>query len=161
MAEQTTNKSTRLLRNMLVVSLAANLIIVGLVVGTVVSGRLGDGGPRSVNIGNGSITRALSPEERRAVGDQLRHGQGLSRAARRAMGERVVNALRQEPFDSDVLRDVLAGQGVRMKALREQAQDAIIVQIENMSTERRAEFADQVEREMTRPRRDREERSGG
>ena len=77
------------------------------------------------------------------------------------MGESVVNALRQDPFDADALRDVLAGQGVRMKALREQAQDALVVQIENMSAERRAEFADQVEREMTRPRRDREERSGG
>ncbi len=159
MAEPVSSKPSRLWRMIFVISLALNLAVVGLVVGAVASGRLGDGPPRAFDLGLGPVARALDPQERRAIGMALRRDAGLRRGEMRAQTALMIASLRQDPFNPDALRDVIAEQRARLGDIQNAAQEAFINQITAMSPERRAAFADVLEQELSRPPRER--RSGG
>ena len=79
MADKTPQASRpgRLWKIVLVVSLALNLAVAGLVIGAAIKGRFGDGPPRSFDLGAGPISRALEPEERRQIMRDLRQDRAL------------------------------------------------------------------------------------
>lgn len=151
----------KLWRIVLVLSLALNLAIVGIVAGAAVSGRLGKGPPRAFDMGLGPVARALDPAARRAIGAALRDDRDLRGLDMRAQFAAMMIALRRDPFDRDALQDVMIRQSERMMALQGKARDALIDQIDRMTPEERARFADRLENELRRPRRLRESRSGG
>ncbi|HEV8033419.1 periplasmic heavy metal sensor [Yoonia sp.] len=154
-------RPSRLWQIVLVLSLALNLAVVGVVVGSAASGRWGDGPPRSFDLGLAPIARALEPQERRAIGRKLREDRSLRDFDLRDRVNRVVTALRADPFDPDVLRALLAEQSERITAVQATAQEVVVEQIIAMTPERRRAFAEQVLEEMARARSLRDRSSGG
>lgn len=155
------NGPSRLWRTVLVVSLALNLAIAGLVVGAGVSGRFGDRPPRSFDFGLGPIARALKPEERHAIGSTMRRDDGLRRVNPRGNARAIIDAVRADPFDPVKLHDLLAAQSTQMAALQQKAQIALVDQIAAMSPDRRTVFANHLQQELLRGRERRDGRSGG
>jgi hypothetical protein len=145
----------RIWRIVLVVSLALNLAVAGVVGGTLISGRAGDGPPRSFDLGISPIARALSPEERREVTSSLRRDRVMRGADLRGRADAIVTALKAEPYDPDVMRGLLQEQAAQVATVQGKAQDAFLDAITQMTPERRADFADQLENELSkeRPRR--------
>ncbi|MEY4871132.1 MAG: hypothetical protein RLZZ563_462 [Pseudomonadota bacterium] len=145
------------LRVALAVSVALNLLILGLVAGAV----LRDGGPHGRMVRDldfGPFTEALTPEDRDALRrDFLRQAPDL-RDMRRQMRDdfaTLLEALRAEPFDVEALRGVVANQGDRMAARLELGQDLMLARIAAMTPAERAAFADRLERRLERgPQRD-------
>ncbi|WP_342068624.1 periplasmic heavy metal sensor [Yoonia algicola] len=154
-------RPSRLWRIVLVLSLALNLAVVGVVVGSAVSGRWGEGPPRSFDLGLGPVARALEPQERRAIGRKLREDRSLRGFDLRGRVNLVVAALQAEPFDPDVLLALLAEQSQQIATVQATAQEVMLEQIVAMTPARRRAFADQVLEEMSRARRPRDRTSGG
>ena len=149
--------SGRKLRIALAVSVALNLLILGLVAGAV----LRDGGPHGRMVRDldfGPFTEALTPEDRDALRrDFIRQAPDL-RDMRRQMRDdfsTLLAALRAETFDVEALRGVVANQGDRMAARLELGQDLMLARIAAMTPAERAAFADRLEQRLERgPKRD-------
>lgn len=156
-----TARPRRIWRIVLVVSLALNLAVAGLVVGSVVSGRAGDGPPRSFNLGLGPITRALEIQERRTIGRELRQDRNLNDIDFRAHAERMVAILREEPFDPAALRALMDQRAANTQDIQARAQGAFIDVIVDMSPERRRAFTERVAEELSRDKPRRTRNSGG
>ncbi|EBA12488.1 periplasmic heavy metal sensor [Roseobacter sp. CCS2] len=156
-----TTRPSRLWRIVLVVSLALNLAVVGIIVGAIVSGRAGDGPPRSFDLGIGPIARALEPQERQAIGRSLRQDRALRSLDLRGRAADMVETLRAQPFDPEALRALMADQAANVAGLQAKAQDATLEQIIAMTPDRRRAFADQVAEELSRIRAPRLRNSGG
>ncbi len=146
MVEQASSgaKPRRIWKVVFALSLALNLAIVGVVVGALVSGRLGDKPPRSFDLGVGPVARALSPAERREVGRDLVEQRVLRNVDLRARVREIVAVLRAEPFDADAMQDLFEAQSRDLAATQRQAQRALLETISAMSPERRAAFADDI-----------------
>ena len=138
------------LRWVLVVSLALNLLVAGLVVGAA----LRDDGPRRhMEIGPGPLAKALSEADRRAILAELRERPGVGppgREERRQAMAEVLAALRTEPFDRERAEAALASQAERLATVERAIQDAMIARVASMSPEERAAFADRLETELER-----------
>lgn len=152
---------SRLWRIVLVVSLALNLAVVGLIGGSLVSGNIGAGPPRSFDLGIGPVARALSPEERRSVGRSLRQDRGLRDVDLRGRGREMMAVLTAEPFDPDAMSTVLAAQSQQVADLQASARNAFVETIAGMTPARRAEFAEQVLNELSKDRPRNRSRDGG
>ncbi len=161
MAEAAKSKPSRMWRTILVLSLTLNLIVVGIVAGAGLSGRLGNGPPRSFEFGPGPMARALEPQDRRAIGRALREDRDVRGMNLRGQFVQIVSSLRQEPFDPAALQDLMAMQGERFAAIQAKSSEALVAQIVAMTPDERAAFADRLENEMRRPRKSRDDRSGG
>ena len=154
-------RPSRLWRTVLVLSLALNLAVVGLVVGSLASGRMGNGPPRSFDLGLGPVSRALAPQERREIGRSLRQDRPLRDFDLRGRVDSMVTALKAEPFDASALRALMDEQAAGMANIQAKAQAATIDQIIAMTPERRRAFADQLTEEVSRARPPRTRNSGG
>lgn len=163
MAEDNTpsQKPNRMWRIALVLSLALNLAVVGIVVGSYASGRVGDGPPRSFDLGLGPVSRALLPEERREIGRNLRQNRVMRDVDLRDRVDGMSAVLRAEPFDPEALRVLMDDQAAQISNVQAKAQDAFLAQIAAMTPERRRMFADQLLQEMSKDRRRRSDNSGG
>jgi uncharacterized membrane protein len=148
--EQVKNK--RVMRIVLVVSLALNLAVAGLVVGSFVSGRMGNGPPRSFDLGIGSMARALNPEDRREIGAALRRARPIGDFNPRSQIELMVTALRADPFDADALRAVMSEQAQSTTQVQGAVQDVVVEHITEMSAAERAAYADRLVNELSRVR---------
>ena len=158
MADMSKTGPSRVWRGVLVLSLAMNLAVVGLVVGAGVSGRFGDRPPRSFDFGLGPVARALEPRERRQIGLALRRDGALRDMDLRGNAAAMIAALRADPFDAGQLQDLMVAQAGQMATLQRNAQAAFLDQITAMSPHRRAAFADRLQEELSRGR---DRRSGG
>ncbi len=154
-------RPSRLWKVILVCSLALNLAVAGMVIGSMASGRFGDGPPRSFDLGIGPIARALSPQERRDVGRSLRQDRVLRDVDLRGRVNGMVDALKAEPFVPEALRGFLDAQNAQMSNVQSKAQDALLDTIVQMSSARRQEFADQLQQELSKARPRSRRPSGG
>jgi hypothetical protein len=135
-------------------SLAVNLLIVGLVVGALFAvgpGRSRDDDPRLRTLGLGPFAIALSRQDRAAVIDRIDRD-ALSRE-RRALGASLLqlrDALLAEPFDKAAAEAAL----VRSRAASEAAQGhghaALLDQIATMTLAERTELAERLGRALRR-----------
>ncbi|MFK7881277.1 periplasmic heavy metal sensor [Roseobacter sp.] len=142
------------------VSLAVNLLVVGMVAGAAFRFG-GEGGPRdmrSAGLGAYGLPYmiALPPEARREIIREIkseRNGQKLDRSARRALYNDVLNALRAVPFDADSLATSVAQQADTTISVQQSAQSAWLVVVSQMSDAERQAYADEVENALKkRPR---------
>jgi len=156
-----TGGASRLTRIVLVLSLALNLAIIGLLAGAAASGRFGEDAPRSYDLGLGPVARALEGDERRRIGDGLRRDSALHGVDLRRHAENMIVIIRTEPFDGQALRDLMARQDERAVQLRSRALELMIQEIAEMNAERRAAFADQLLEEMSKRRGPGPRESGG
>jgi len=143
------------MRVALVFSLAFNLLIVGIVAGAIVSGRAG-GPPRIVDLSLGPLTRALSDEDRAAIGEALRSRDGFRppRPVQRiAAAREVKQALLAEPFDREALARLLDAQRSHAAEVFLAGQDVLLDRLEAMTPEERRAFADRLAEEYRKARR--------
>lgn len=122
-------------------SLALNLVIVGVIVGAIA--RFGGEHGRSVH--RDPMIRALSLEDRRAVGRAVREAQGGDRRALgRALGEvmdEIIAALEAEPLDRAALEAAMARKSALLRGRRDAGEAAIVETLIRMSAQERRAFA--------------------
>ena len=159
--ELKSGKPSRLWRIVLVVSLALNLAIAGLFVGSATSGRLKSGPPPNFEIGLGPIGRALAPEERRVIRRSLVQDRGLRELNMRGRMSEIVATLETDPFEAAKMEALMSEQITRTINLQETVQGALLNVITDMTPARRAEFGQALSEQMQRGKSDRDRPSGG
>ncbi len=154
----------RKLRIVLFASLALNLLVVGLVVGAMVAHGFGkDGRPPRMDQVGGPMTRALSEEDRRALGREMHRAyrdRRPDRAAIRAEFEQVIAALERTPYDPEIVRASVERQ---MQAVAEGARlgrELLLERLEEMSDAERAAYAGRLREALERKRKPGHEKSG-
>ncbi len=142
MSTETSRKTKPWLRVVLGLSLALNLVVVGIAVGATyrMSGkhRGWDRPPASFGV---MLFRDLDRQTRR---DLRRSAEGDHRdfhARRKAEAEALAAALRATPFDPTVVADLLNAQVMTRQAFQERVQTAWLEKITEMSDAERAEIA--------------------
>ena len=148
-------RAGRGLRIALGLSLAVNLLIVGLVVGALLAlgpGRSRDGDdPRLRALGLGPFAAALGREDRRAVAERI--DRDALRSERRALGESLVAlraALLAEPFDRAAAETALARSRAAAEAAQSHGHQALLDHVETMSAAERAELVERLGRALRR-----------
>jgi uncharacterized membrane protein len=154
-----TTRPRRLFKVVLVLSLALNLLFVGLIAGAAWR-HGGDGFHRGHAGGDwrgfaAPYVRALPREDRRALFKDLR---GMhprpDQAARRAPYDLMLTALRADPFDADRVAAILTEQQSRAVDMHGTARDSWLAAVAAMSGPDRAAYADRLEEIIERgPRR--------
>lgn len=146
MVEKAPGKPGKFWKIVLVLSLALNLAVVGLVAGV---GLRAAGGkpPRNVDFGFGPIGQALSQEQRRSIGLALRDNPEIRQGVRRGaqMIEGLVTALRAPVVDEGALLEALDFGSGRHRAMQDAAKAAFIEEVGRMSEAERLAFADRLE----------------
>lgn len=152
-------KTGRGLRVALALSLALNLLIVGVIAGAVLSGRAGErGAPRGGAVAEmsavGLYGRALSREDRRAVGRALRRngrGEGLAlRRELRDLAQEAVTVLEAEPFEAERFAAILKRQQSLIVSRSDAARDVLLGYITDMTPEARRAYAEGLRRALSR-----------
>jgi uncharacterized membrane protein len=145
----------------LVASLAVNLLVAGLVVGAMVRHDRDDRDVRSMRadvpreFARSPFLGALDGEDRRAVGRELmREDRSLreNRAELRARFERLLVAIRAEPFDRGAIETILDEQRAAGSRRLELAEEAVLDRLTAMSPQARAAYADRLDRSLRRDR---------
>lgn len=142
-------------RILLVVSLGINLLIAGAVVGAYVTGggerRAGNDGPR--DNWAGPYGRALSKEDRAEMRKSFEGRRSWFRDTRRQMrgfGTEMAAAVRAEPFDPSVVKDILDRQRAVQSSVHGEGQALLIERLTDMSPDQRAAFAEKLEKGLRR-----------
>jgi uncharacterized membrane protein len=155
MAEIDRQKPRRLWRVIFALSLAMNVAVVGVVAGLGAREKGRGVSPRGFDMALGPVGRALSGEDRRAIGEALRRDLAVSRGGRaqsRAMVDEMVAVLRSAPFDAGALAEVVAGASARSERVQSAARAALVLRISQMSDADRLALADRLEQGQGRGR---------
>ncbi len=147
----------RWVKIVLFVSLTINLLVVGLVIGALISGPHGRDRTELRGLGYGPFVRALPKEDRSALHEALaRNADSFrnNRAELRAQFEALLMALRTEPFDAAEVERLFAEQRDRILERRQLGQDSLLERIIAMSPQDRATFADALDRKFRRRNRE-------
>lgn len=142
----------RSLRILLFASLAANLVVAGLVAGAVLGKDHRDGRklPRDSDF-MGAYTRALPDQDRRAIGRSIREyhrKSGISREQAREQFQEMLATLRTTPFDAQAMRTQMDAQAEASFERRRAAQQFWLDRISAMSDAERQDYADQIEAQV-------------
>ena len=152
-------RTPRWIKITLVLSLAANLLIAGMVVGAVLS----RGGKPDVlraaqdarEIGAGPFVGALDADDRRALLRDLRDRADTLRQTRedlKARLELLLVTLRAPDFDANAFAAILAEQRGVAVSRQEFGERLLVARLSQMSATDRAAFADRLERSFRRRR---------
>lgn len=133
--------ASKVMRIVLVLSLALNLAIAGLLIGAVASGRLSDGPTPNFDIGLGPIGRALNSDERRDIRHNLMRDGAMRQLNMRGRLDAMISIIQVEPYDPDMLQSLMAEQLAKTGQLQGKVHDVLLQIITNMTPERRAAFA--------------------
>lgn len=150
------------LRVLLVVSLALNFLIVGTLGGMMMMwSKWQPHHPARMDMaGGGPLTRALSDEDRRAIGRQMRKAYkqgGVPHADMRAELEALVADLKADPFDTEAVKARLAHHRSIFDERFALGQALLLDHLSAMSVEDRSAYADRLreglhKRKSDRPR---------
>jgi len=153
MDEQSTKKrGFAWMKLVLAVSLALNLLVIGLAVGAAL--RFGNdvkmrlGGPTM----GANLVRTLPKADRRAVFAELRGASISPKKQRRAEAEALTEALRRSPFDPDAVNAVLEQQAQERNEWVGEARRVWLSRVTMMEDAQRRDYADRLFKALTRPR---------
>ncbi|MEL6799059.1 MAG: periplasmic heavy metal sensor [Pseudomonadota bacterium] len=152
-----TTRSPLWMRITLVVSLALNLLVIGIVVGALATRGGREDGTRPLgalrDLGPTPFIVALDPEHRRDLAQSMR-GEAASlrenREELRTRFEALLAALRADPFDPDAVAALLGEQrqvGARRQAIGEKL---LLDHLASMSGAERAAYADRLDKSLRR-----------
>lgn len=155
MSEQPVPRSSpRWLRLLLVVSLAFNLLILGLIGGWAM--KWGKHGPhhmsRVEHLG-GPMTRALDHDDRRAIGKRMRaafRAEPADQSARHETMAALIGELRKEVFDRDTAEELMAQQRSYLTKRLAIGQSLLLDRLETMTPDARAAYADRLQEGLER-----------
>ncbi|MFK7938820.1 MAG: periplasmic heavy metal sensor [Roseovarius sp.] len=151
-----TSGCPRWLRALLIVSLALNLLIVGLFAGVALGGGK-HGGPhpsRLEQIG-GPLTRALSKDERKILGRKMRETyreRTEDRQQQHALMQALIDEMRADPFDREAVAGHMAAQREILQDRVSLGQSILIDRLAMMSAEKRRAYADRLQEGLDRRR---------
>lgn len=143
-----TQKSPKWMRITLFCSLAANLLVVGLVAGLALSGgpeKRANAQPREAGA---LFTRALSSEDKRALRREFVRGlrsDGPDRGPILGGVQASLDALRATPFDADAFAETMAEQSSRRAQRDALGRQALTARVAAMTDAERLSYADRVE----------------
>jgi uncharacterized membrane protein len=146
---QPTKSGNRSLRIALGVSLAFNVLIVGMIAGGLASGRHMSG-PGGFSADLGPFDRAMSIEDRRGLAGELRDRPEIGRTGAQDMSRiraAFLDALVAEPFDPAALGRIFAKERERGVQVMQVGQDLLLRRIASMSLEQRQIFARRLSRQ--------------
>ncbi|WP_168193242.1 periplasmic heavy metal sensor [Rhodophyticola sp. CCM32] len=144
----------------LALSLAANLLIIGVISGAAL-GRIGSGpvdadGPMGLRaIGLGPLAFVLDREDRAALRARLTADRSRLQPDLRGLGrsmQQVSTALRADPFDRAAMSDLLRQQRGHVQGLQTEGHRVLLDQLQDMTPEARAALADRLQRRMRQNR---------
>ncbi|SDJ84859.1 periplasmic heavy metal sensor [Aliiruegeria lutimaris] len=138
------------LRVLLFISLALNMVILGVAGGAWLNFSRGEDHPRLIarDLGLGPYLMALEPQNRRQLEQAARSQRGkvnVNRAEWRNLYTETLEALRADPFDAERLRAAIARQSELAARSREVGLEVMVSQLEAMTPEERSAFADRLE----------------
>ncbi|MEM9583404.1 MAG: periplasmic heavy metal sensor [Pseudomonadota bacterium] len=158
MTETTPKPTPRWMRLLLVLSLGANLLVIGAFLGAKLSGGAPSGkaerGAHQMSLG--PYGRALSKEDRaalRAAFSDRRPWFKQSRQQMREIGRELVAAMRMTPFDLAVVEQLLSKQSEMQSAFQAEGRGLLLERIEAMTPDQRAAFAEKLEKGLNKGRR--------
>lgn len=141
------------LRYLLIGSLAVNFIVAGLVLGAAVGNkRTGDRPPREGDI-LGAYTQALTSQERREIGKNIRdHHRELGEKPMRPREvlTQMLAALQAEPFDPAAVQALIDQQSDIAFERRKIAQSLWLEHVSAMSAEERAAYALRIQEVLSK-----------
>lgn len=152
-------------RVVLALSLALNLAIVGLIAGAFI-GKDRSAPPRayaSRDVGFAPFLSALNRDEQRDLGRELRRtapSRAEARNARQEGFERILEALRADPYDPEMLEAAITSHREDLANRQQIGQDTLVARLHNMSPSVRQAYADRLDRILTRPARPDRHRDG-
>jgi len=154
MTEQTTKSARcpRWVKIALALSLAANLLVVGLGIGMATHFKAFGGPPRASDAG-GAYTTALSPKDRREIGRDLTAQFRDTRQSRtEVLGEyrAMLQILKTEPFDRAAAESILQRQSDIADQRRKAGERALLNRLEAMTPAERAAFVERLENGLAR-----------
>jgi uncharacterized membrane protein len=135
----------------LVISVALNLAVMGLVLGAWLGDGHRKGMPRDLSFG--PFSEALNDADRRELRKSLMSRAGefrVSREAARAEFGALLDALRADPFAPAAMKAALAAIETRNAERLELGRSLIETRLTQMSTEERRAFADRLEKGLRR-----------
>ena len=146
-------------KNILILSLGLNLLVVGVVIGAVL--RHGGEGARegrshALNGFGSPYMRALPKEARREIMRTLRDDGSRKlpdRNARREMFEVTLTALRAQPFEPETVDAAVSRQANTAFSVQREMQEIWLQQIIEMSDAERAAYADAFEQAINKRKR--------
>lgn len=151
MAEEIQPKSQgtkRWVQVLLVVSLAFNLLIVGIVGGAMMNwSKWRSHHPPRLDMAGGPLTRALTREDRRAIGRQMRkaYREGDAPAVNmRAELDALVSELKADPFDPSAVKDRLERHRGVFHDRFALGQTLLLERLSEMQPGERAAYADRL-----------------
>ena len=157
MSEETAKAPRRWGRILLIGSLAFNLLIVGVVAGTLIGGpRDRDRNPILRDLGFGPFVHALPRSSKIELTDALKREAGSlrdNRAELRAHFEDFLAALRADPYDPEEVARLIASQRGRIGERQAIGQRLLLEHIATMNAEERADYADALSSALRRPKR--------
>jgi uncharacterized membrane protein len=153
MAETSTpGLAPRWMRIALSLSLALNLLVVGIVLGAITMHGRHDRERRIArDVAAAPFVMALDDADRRAVIDELRSETGSLRENRRLIRARfgaLLEALRAETFDRGMIETLLAEQRGAATVRQEVGERIFLDRLERMSAAERGAFADRLEKSI-------------
>ena len=151
----------RWVKVVLVISLAVNLAVAGLLLGAWLrhDGPHGRDGPRGErdrvvrDLGFGPYARAVPREAREGLRGAVEAHRGTLRENRQALRsafEETLETLRAEPFDRAAMGAQMQAQREAIRANQEIGHEVLLDALAAMSPEERAAFADRLERRLGR-----------
>ncbi len=145
-------KKRNWMKYLLIISLGANLVIAGLIIGAKVSGHGPMKGPH-MNFGMRGFVSALPEGKRSEVRDYFKKNRSKMRAGGDAMRKtrvEIQNILAAQPFDPEALNAAFTQQRSRVTSVTQDAQAALIKIITDMTDAERAEFAENLKKQQLR-----------
>jgi len=151
-AVETTNRMSRVWRIVLVISLALNLLVVGLVAGAFLRGEDERPGrrppPFGSEIGLAPILQILEPEDRRALGREVFRDLRRNPERRTEMRARlaaVATLLRQDVVDQSALEAIFAEHSDEVVVRHQRVQRVLAETLAGKTPEERAVLASRLE----------------
>ena len=137
------------MRIVLVLSLALNLLIAGVVAGALLRGPLHDPDrrPALADLGFGPFVEALPRRERIAVARDLRREAGAfreNRAELRRQFGRLVELLKAEPYDAGAVEELVARQQTKLMERQSLGRKILLQRLAEMAPAERAAYADRL-----------------
>ena len=143
--EQPKPRTPKWVRVLLALSLALNLLVIGLVGGAMARFGGPDGlRPPARSIG-AVLYHALPGEHRRALRSHSRQTRGGHANQRRGQIKAVSAAIRAVPFDADAISTVLDAHRSGLDRAQQSLQQAWLAQVEQMSDDERQAYAERLE----------------
>lgn len=145
--QKPTPRDGRLMRILLVTSLALNLSVVGLAAGWALR-HAGDAQPSRLDMAGGPLTRALSSEDRREIGQKMREAWREADGRRRDLRDNydaLLADLRAVPFDPARVSERMRQHRARFADRFEMGQDVLVTHLSNLSDADRRAYADRLE----------------